>query len=114
MVALVAVRADDGQRLTSRTLDYTPCAVAVDTTQRWLYVAGLTVGPTRRSVLQVFDRATMDLVTTLHVTSDITYGTQLCRVVQNPLERRVYVVETWAGEHNPTALAQLYSFETPR
>ena len=56
----------------------------------------------------------MDLVTTLHVTSDITYGTQLCRIAQNPLERRVYVVETWAGEHNPTALAQLYSFETPR
>ena len=55
----------------------------------------------------------MDLVTTLHVTSDITYGTQLCRIAQNPLERRD-VVETWAGEHNPTALAQLYSFETPR
>lgn len=66
-----------------------------------------------RTAYQVFDRATMDLVTTLHVTSDITYGTQLCRIAQNPLERRD-VVETWAGEHNPTALAQLYSFETPR
>lgn len=111
---LVAVRASDGHRLGSRALDFTPCAVAADSTRPWVYVAGITGGALPRSVLQVYDRTTLERTTTLHVTSDIPYGTQLCRIVLNSVERRVYVVETWAGEHNPAALAQLYTFETPR
>ena len=112
--ALVAVDAGTGQRLASRALDFVPCAVASDTVQRWLYVAGLTTGAAaRRSVLQVVDRGTMAPITRLHVGSSTTYGTQLCRIVQNPIARLVYVVETSTGDL-PGALAQLYSFETPR
>jgi hypothetical protein len=64
-------------------------------------------------MLQVFDRGTMAPITTLHVSSSTTFGTQRCRIVQNPIARRVYVVETRTGEPSG-ALAQLYSFETPR
>jgi len=111
--ALVAVHARDGQRMASRALGYAPCAVAVDTTRRWLYVAGVTTAPAApRSVLQVFDRGTMNPITTLHVTAALTYGNQLCRIQQNPLARRLYVVETSAGE--VAAPAQIFSFDTPR
>jgi hypothetical protein len=111
--ALVAVHASDGQRVASRALAYTPCAVAADTTQGWLYVAGITPAPAApRSVLQVFDRGTMNPITTLHVTAAFTYGNQLCRIQQNPIARRLYVVETSAGEF--AAPAQIFSFDTPR
>ncbi len=113
--ALVAIRASDGAVLTARRLDYEPCAVASDPVAPWVYVAGLSQA-SGRSLLQVFDRGTMDLITTLRVTSAIAYGdrSRLCRIMPNPIEHRVYVVDTWAGEHNPAAHAQLYSFETPR
>jgi hypothetical protein len=113
--ALAAVVAADGARLATRTLGLSPCAVAVDGAQRWLYVAGLTTAAAdTTSVLQVLDRATLNVVTTLQVTGGVGYGDKLCRIVQNPVESRVYVVTTWAGEHNPAVHAQLYSFETPR
>ena len=113
--ALAAVLAADGARLATRTLGLSPCAVAVDGAHRWLYVAGqVTSSPGPQSVLQVLDRTTLNAVTTLHVTGAAGYGRSLCRIVQNPIESRVYVVTTWAGEHNPGAHAQLYSFETPR
>lgn len=106
---LVAVRASDGALLASRRLNYEPCAVAADQLRPWLYVAGATTS----AFLQVFDRRTMSSITTLRVTSDSAYGHNLCRVSPNPLERRVYVVDTWVGEYNPLARAQLYSFQTP-
>ena len=110
--ALVAINAADGQSLTTRSLDFSPCAVGLDQARPWLYVAG--VNPTSgQSVLQVFDRRTMDAITTLHVTTDIPYGHALCRIMPNPVEHRVYVAETWAGEHNASVHAQLYTFETP-
>ncbi|HKA59569.1 MAG TPA: hypothetical protein VKD28_13205, partial [Gemmatimonadales bacterium] len=113
--ALTAVFAADGARLATRTLGLSPCAVAVDGAQRWLYVAGLTTAAAgTTSVLQVLDRATLNVVTTLQVTGADGYADKLCRIVQNPVESRVYVVTTWAGEHNPAVHAQLYSFETPR
>lgn len=106
---LVAVRASDGQLLASRRLNYEPCAVAADQLRPWLYVAG--GGP--QAFLQVFDRRTMTAITTLRVTSDTLYGRDFCRILPNPLERRVYVVDTWVGEYRPLARAQLYSFQTP-
>jgi len=110
--ALVAINAADGQSLATRPLDFSPCAVGLDQARPWLYVAG--VNPTSgQSLLQVFDRRTMDAITTLHVTTDIPYGHALCRIMPNPVEHRVYVAETWAGEHNASAHAQLYTFETP-
>jgi hypothetical protein len=113
--ALAAVLAADGARVATRTLGLSPCAVAVDGARRWLYVAGQTTSsPVPQSVLQVLERTTLNAVTTLHVTGPAGYGRSLCRIVQNPIESRVYVVTTWAGEHNPGAHAQLYSFETPR
>ena len=109
---LVATAAADGQLLASRPLGFAPCAVVLDPSRPWVYVAG--VSPTSgQSLLQVFDRGTMNPITTLHVTSDIPYGHNLCRIMPNPVEHRVYVAETWGGEHNPTAHAQLYAFETP-
>jgi hypothetical protein len=112
--ALVAIQASNGALLASRRLDYTPCAVAADPAQPWLYVAGIAATPgSAQSLLQVFDRGTMNSITTLHVTSDIAYGHNFCRILVNPVEHRVYVADTWAGEHNPAAHAQLYSFETP-
>ena len=112
--ALVAVRASDGAGLISRRLDYAPCAVAVDPSRPWLFVAGVVPTPSPpHSFLQVFDRWTMNSLTTLHVVSDTAFGLNLCRIASDPIGRRVYVVDTWAGEHNPTAHAQLYSFETP-
>lgn len=111
--ALVTINAADGQPLVTRSLDFSPCAVRLDEARPWLYVAG--VNPTSgQSLLQVFDRRTMDAITTLHVTTDIPYGHELCRIMPNPIEHRVYVAETWAGEHNASAHAQLYTFETPR
>ena len=113
--ALAALLAGDGTRLTTRALGVAPCAVAVDGAQRWLYVAGVTTATAdSQSVLQVLDRATLNVVTTLHITAGDGYGSNLCRIVQNQIERRVHVVNTWAGEHNPAVHAQLYSFETPR
>lgn len=113
--ALAAVLTADGARLATRTLGLSPCAVAADGVQRWLYVAGLvTSAADTISVLQVLDRATLNVITTLQVTGAAGYGRSLCRIVQNPIESRVYVVATWAGEHNPAVHAQLYSFETPR
>ncbi|HYU30361.1 MAG TPA: hypothetical protein VEK83_15125 [Gemmatimonadales bacterium] len=108
---IVAVRASDGQLFASRSLDFEPCAVAPDQSRPWLYVAGVTT--TGQSRLEVFDRETMQALTTLHVVTDIPYGHELCRILPNPVEHRVYVAETWAGEHNPAAHAQLYVFETP-
>ena len=113
---LVAVRASDGELLASRRLNYEPCAVAADQVRPWIFVAGVTATPPAsapQSFLQVFDRRTMSSITTLHVTSDSVYGSNFCRILPNPLERRVYVVETSVGEHNPLARAQLYSFQTP-
>ena len=113
--ALVAVGASHGALLASRRLDYQPCAVATDTLGSWLYVAGVsTTSAFPRSLLQVYDRGTMNVVTTLHVKSDVLYGYNVCPILQNPLEHRVYVVDTWAGEPTVAARAQLYSFETPR
>ncbi|HJS43229.1 MAG TPA: hypothetical protein VJ755_07130 [Gemmatimonadales bacterium] len=113
--ALAAVLAADGARLATRTLALSPCAVAADGAQRWLYVAGLvTLAADTTSVLQVLDRATLNVITTLQVTGADGYDGKRCRIVQNPIESRVYVVATWAGEHNPAVHAQLYSFETPR
>lgn len=113
--ALAAVLAADGASLATRTLAVSPCAVAADGAQRWLYVAGLaTSAGDTTSVLQVLDRATLSVVTTLLVTGADGYGGKRCRIVQNPIESRVYVVATWAGEHNPAVHAQLFSFETPR
>ncbi|HET9384674.1 MAG TPA: hypothetical protein VFO67_05975 [Gemmatimonadales bacterium] len=110
--ALVAVHARDGQRIASRALGYVPCGVAVDSTRGWLYVAGITTAPAaRRSLLQVFDRGTMNPITVLHVTAAITYGDLPCRIQQNPLARRLYVVETSAGEL--AAPAQIFGFDTP-
>ncbi|MGH2668293.1 MAG: hypothetical protein ACRDH5_04090, partial [bacterium] len=103
---LVAVRAADGALLASRRLAYHPCAVAADQLRPWLFVAG-------EAFLQVFDRRTLTSLTTLRVTSDSAYGAAPCRILPNPLERRVYVVETWVGEYNPLARAHLYSFQTP-
>ena len=109
---LVALVASDGRQLASRPLDFAPCAVGLDQSRPWLYVAG--VSPTSgQSLFQVFDRSSMNPITTLHVTTDLPYGHNLCRVMPNPIEKRVYVAETWAGEHNPAAHAQLYVFETP-
>jgi hypothetical protein len=108
---LVAVAASDGALLASRPLDFAPCAIAPDQARPWLYVAGVTASGQSR--LEVFDRGTLMALTTLHVTSDIPYGHNLCRILPNPVEHRVYVVDTWAGEHNPAAHAQRYSFETP-
>lgn len=112
--SLVALRASDGAVLTSRRLAFAPCAVAVDPSHAWLYVAGVTTtGAVSRSWLQVFDRVTLQPIATLGVTSAVTYGLNRCRVQPNPRDYRVYVVDTWSGEHNPTAHGQLFSFETP-
>ena len=111
---LVAAHAADGAIVASRRLDYTPCAVAVDPARGWLFVAGVLPTPAPpQSLLQVFDRGTMNSLATLHVVSDTAYGLNHCRIASDPIGRRVYVVDTWAGEHNPAAHAQLYSFETP-
>jgi len=111
---LLAVRASDGATLASRRLVYGPCAVSADPSRPWLFVAGVVANPSPpHSFLQVFDRRTMNPLTTLHVMSDTTYGLNFCRIASDPIGRRVYVIDTWAGEHNPAAHAQLYSFETP-
>lgn len=112
--ALEVVRAADGAPLTSRPLDFAPCAVAVDPAGPWLYVAGLT--SSAQSRLQVFDRASLNAITTLHVPSAAAFGdsTRLCHIMPNPIGHLVYVVDTWAGVHDPAARAQLFTFETPR
>lgn len=111
---LVAVRAGDGTSLTSARLEFEPCAVAVDPAAPWLYVAGIT--GTGQSRLAVFDLASLDVITTLRVTSPVAFGssTRLCRIMPNPVGHLIYIVDTWAGAHDPAVRAQLFSFETPR
>jgi hypothetical protein len=114
--ALAVVRAEDGAPLTSRTLDFEPCAVAVDPAGRWVYAAGLGGGAAGRSRLVVFDRASLTVIATLGVTSSAAFGhpERLCHLIPNSIGHLLYVVDTGAGEHDPAARAQLFSFETPR
>jgi DNA-binding beta-propeller fold protein YncE len=111
--AVAAVRAADGAALTARPLDFAPCAVAADPGGAWLYVAGIT--DAGQSRLQVFDRASLTAITTLHVTSSVAFGhsDRLCHIMPNPTGHVVYIVDSQAG-HDPAARAQLFSFETPR
>lgn len=109
--ALVALTAYDGRALATRQLDFAPCTVGLDQARPWLYVAGVSISGT--SVLEVFDRRTMDPITTLHVSDAVGFGEDLCRIMPNPVEHRLYVATTWAGEHNPDTHAQLFTFETP-
>lgn len=110
---LTAVRAADGVLLTSRPLEFAPCAVGADPGGEWLYVAGLT--DAGQSRLQVFDRASLDAITTLHVTSSAAFGhnDRLCHIMPNPTGHLVYIVDSQA-EHDLAARAHLFSFETPR
>ena len=110
---LAAVRAADGAPLTSRALEFAPCAVATDPGGAWLYVAGLT--DAGQSRLQVLDRASLDAITMLHVTSSAVFGhdDRLCHIMPNPTGHLVYIVDSQA-EHDSAARAHLFSFETPR
>lgn len=112
--ALAVLRAADGASLAARQLDFAPCAVAVDPGGEWLYIAGLS--KTGESRLQVFNRQSLSPVATLRTTASATFGheNRLCLIMPNPIGHLLYVVDTGAGEHNPTARAHIFRFETPR
>jgi hypothetical protein len=112
---LVALRASDGLRLAAESLSYAPCAVALDPARPWLYVAGLYNNlPDYWSVLGVFEQTTLKPIVTLRVSDGAIFtGTGTCKILSSPLERRVYVIETWNGPFYAGSTPLVARFETP-
>jgi hypothetical protein len=112
---LLAVRAADGIVLASTTLPFGSCAVAVDQTRPWLYVAGAVfLNGAWRAALQVLDRRTLAPITTLGIPAGIvTAGLNFCRILPSPIERRVYLIDSWDGGFEPAARPGLFRFDTP-
>ena len=109
---LLAARAGDGSPLMVDTLSFNSCGVAVDPVRPLLYVAGnLGAGTNGRSVLGVFDRASLEPIALLHADSAVYYTP--CQVLPSPLERRVYVSPSIEGTFDIRVHSWVASYETP-
>jgi hypothetical protein len=107
---ILALRAADGLVVDSVRVPFRVCGVALDPVRSQLYAAGHVSG-TGVPVLAVFDRAHLAPVTLLSAPM-YTWGFP-CMVLPDPLERRIYVIESPDGGFDVRIHARIARFETP-